>query len=200
MAGSDRERFLPIASTDTATFASHEVRLGESGTPSLVLCPEPVGWPLWAGIVDDIDARIIAVLIKDARASYALIGHEVGLSAPAVKRRVDRLRAAGAITGFSARVDPAAMGWTTEAYVELFCGGRTSPEEIAAAVRRYPEVVDACTITGEADALVHIRAADVRHFEDVMERIRAEPFVVRTRSVIVLSRLVDRADAPAPPR
>ena len=49
------------------------------------------------------------------------------------------------------------MGWTTEAYVELFCGERTSPEEIAAAVRRYPEVADACTITGEADALVHIR-------------------------------------------
>ena len=153
-----------------------------------------------AGIVDDIDVRIVAALIKDARASYAVIGSEVGLSAPAVKRRVDRLRAAGAITGFSARVDPAAMGWTTEAYVELFCGGRTSPEEIAAAVRRYPEVVDACTVTGEADALVHIRAADVRHFEDVMERIRAESFVVRTKSVIVLSRLVDRADALAPLR
>ena len=150
--------------------------------------------------MDDIDARIIAELINDARASYALIGQQVGLSAPAVKRRVDRLRAAGAITGFSARVDPAAMGWTTEAYVELFCGSSTSPEAIAAAVRRHPEVADACTITGEADALVHIRAADVRHFEDVMERIRAEPFVVRTRSVIVLSRLVDRAEALAPPR
>jgi DNA-binding Lrp family transcriptional regulator len=150
--------------------------------------------------VDDIDARIVAFLVRDARASYALIGGEVGLSAPAVKRRVDRLRAAGAITGFSARVDPAAMGWTTEAYVELYCGGRTSPEEIGTAVRRYPEVVDACTITGEADALIHIRATDVRHFEDVMERIRAESFVVRTKSVIVLSRLVDRADAPAPMR
>ena len=136
--------------------------------------------------MDDIDARIVAFLVRDARASYALIGGEVGLSAPAVKRRVDRLRAAGAITGFSARVDPAAMGWTTEAYVELYCGGRTSPEEIGVAVRRYPEVVDACTITGEADALVHIRATDVRHFEEVMERIRAESFVVRTKSVIVL--------------
>jgi len=144
------------------------------------------------GNMDDIDARIVACLIRDARASYALVGSEVGLSAPAVKRRVDRLRATGAITGFSARVDPVAMGWTTEAYVELFCGGRTSPQEIAAAVRRYPEVVDACTVTGEADALIHIRAADVRHFEGVMERIRAESFVVRTRSVIVLSRLVDR--------
>ena len=197
--------FSRIASTVAATFASQLVRLGESGTPSLVLCPEPGRVcpherALWAGTVDDIDARIIAALIRDARASYALIGQEVGLSAPAVKRRVDRLRAVGAITGFSARVDPAAMGWTTEAYVELFCGGRTSPEEIAAAVRRYPEVADACTITGEADALVHIRAADVRHFEGVMERIRAEPFVVRTRSVIVLSRLVDRAEALAPRR
>lgn len=142
--------------------------------------------------MDDIDARIVAVLIADARASYAVIGERVGLSAPAVKRRVDRLRGTGAITGFTARVNPAAIGWTTEAYVELFCGGRTSPDEIAAAVRGYPEVADACTVTGEADALVHIRAADVRHFEDVMERIRAEPFVRRTRSVIVLSRLVDR--------
>ena len=155
---------------------------------------------LWTGPVDDLDARIVAALLKNGRASYAVIGDQVGLSAPAVKRRVDRLRAAGTITGFSARVDPAAMGWSTEAYVELFCGGRTSPDEIAAAVRRYPEVVDACTITGEADALLHIRAADVRHFEGVMERIRAEPFVVRTRSVIVLSRLVDRADALAPLR
>jgi DNA-binding Lrp family transcriptional regulator len=148
--------------------------------------------------LDEIDARIITALIRDARASYAVIGDEVGLSAPAVKRRVDRLRASGAITGFSARVDPAALGWTTEAYVELFCGGRTSPEEIAAAVRRYPEVADACTVTGEADALVHIRAANVKHFEQVMERIGAEPFVQRTRSVIVLSRLVERSDSFAP--
>ena len=148
--------------------------------------------------LDDIDARIVTALIRDARASYAVIGDEIGLSAPAVKRRVDRLRASGAITGFSARVNPAALGWTTEAYVELFCGGRTSPDEIADAVRKYPEVADACTVTGEADALVHIRAADVKHFERVMERIGAEPFVVRTRSVIVLSRLVERADAIAP--
>ena len=102
----------------------------------------PHGGAPWTGIVDDIDARIIAALIKDARTSYALIGQEVGLSAPAVKRRVGRLRASGAITGFSARVDPAALGWTTEAYVELFCSGRTTPDVIAAAVRRYPEVAD----------------------------------------------------------
>src|ERR1700736_4275380 len=139
--------------------------------------------------LDEIDARIVTALIRDARASYAVIGNEVGLSAPAVKRRVDRLRSAAAITGFSARVDPSALGWTTEAYVELFCRGRTSPAEIAAAVGKHPEVIDACTVTGEADALLRIRAADMRHFEQVVERIGAEPLVVRTRSVIVLSRL-----------
>ncbi|HEU5419842.1 MAG TPA: Lrp/AsnC family transcriptional regulator [Streptosporangiaceae bacterium] len=147
---------------------------------------------------DELDKRIVVALVDDARATYAEIGAEVGLSAPAVKRRVDRLRASGAITGFSARIDPAALGWTTEAYVELFCRGRTSPADIAAAVSKHPEIIEACTITGEADALLRIRAADVRHFERVVERIGAEQFVVRTRSVIVLSRLVNRPDMPPP--
>ena len=80
---------------------------------------------------DDLDRRIVAALVDDARATYAEVGAQVGLSAPAVKRRVDRLRASGAITGFSARVDPFALGWTTEAYVELFCRGRTSPAPTA---------------------------------------------------------------------
>ena len=149
--------------------------------------------------LDALDRQIVAALVDDGRATYAEVGAQVGLSAPAVKRRVDRLRASGAITGFSAQIDPAALGWTTEAYVELFCRGRTSPRDIAAAVAKHPEVVDACTVTGEADALLRIRAADVRHFEQVVERIGAEPFVVRTRSVIVLSRLVHRPDAlPGP--
>ena len=147
---------------------------------------------------DDLDERIVGALVEDARASYADIGARVGLSASAVKRRVDRLRAAGAITGFTVTVDPSALGWTTEAYVELFCRGRTSPSSMGAALAKYPEVTGACTITGEADALLHIRAADVRHFEQVVERIGAEPFVDRTRSVIVLSRLVSRADILPP--
>jgi DNA-binding Lrp family transcriptional regulator len=149
---------------------------------------------------DELDKRIVAALVDDARSTYAHVGAQVGLSAPAVKRRVDRLRASGAITGFSARVDPSALGWTTEAYVELFCRGRTSVADIAAAVSKSPEVVGACTVTGEADALLHIRAADIQHFERVVETIGSEPFVVRTRSVIVLSRLVSRPDIlPAGP-
>ena len=142
--------------------------------------------------LDEIDQRIVAALRDDARASFAEIGGLVGLSAPAVKRRVDRLRSSEVITGFVAVVDPSALGWTTEAYVEMYCQGKTTPAMIAAALSRFPEVVDACTVSGDADALIHVVAADMRHFEDVLERIGAEKFVVRTKSVLVLSRLLRR--------
>ena len=139
--------------------------------------------------LDDTDHRIIAALTADARASYADVGQVVSLSAPAVKRRVDRLRSAGVIRGFTAVVDPTALGWTTEAFIELFCTGRTTPTQIAEAVRRHPEVVGAYTVSGEADALVHLRAADIPHLEQALERLRAESFITSTRSMIVLSRL-----------
>lgn len=142
--------------------------------------------------MDDIDRKIIALLSEDARRSFADIGFAVSLSAPAVKRRVDRLRETGVITGFTAVVTPDALGWTTEAFIELFCAGRTSPAEIQAATRALPEVVGAYTVSGGADALVHLRAADIAHLEQVLERLRGEPFVTQTRSMIVLSRLVDR--------
>lgn len=129
--------------------------------------------------------------MSDARTTYAEIGLAVSLSAPAVKRRVDRLRSVGVIKGFTAVVDPKAVGWTTEAFVELFCTGRTTPAQITMATRRHPEVVGAYTVSGEADALVHLRAADIQHLEQVLERLRAEPFITSTRSMIVLSRLGD---------
>jgi DNA-binding Lrp family transcriptional regulator len=149
--------------------------------------------------MDAVDQRIIALLVADARASYADIGMKVSLSAPAVKRRVDRLRARGIIKGFTAVIEPAAVGWTTEAFVELFCTGRTTPAQITVATRRHPEVVGAYTVSGEADALVHLRAADIGHLEQALERLRAEPFVTSTRSMVVLSRLVEvNTPVPAP--
>jgi DNA-binding Lrp family transcriptional regulator len=149
--------------------------------------------------MDAVDQRIVALLVADARASYAEIGAKVSLSAPAVKRRVDRLRSSGVIKGFTAVIEPSAIGWTTEAFVELFCTGRTTPAQITVATRRHPEVVGAYTVSGQADALVHLRAADIGHLEQALERLRAEPFVTSTRSMVVLSRLVETPTAiPAP--
>ncbi|MBH1936885.1 Lrp/AsnC family transcriptional regulator [Streptomyces sp. AV19] len=148
--------------------------------------------------LNELDERIVHALAEDARRSYADIGAEVGLSAPAVKRRVDRLRAEGAITGFTVRVDPGALGWETEGFIELYCRRNTSPEAIHRGLSRYPEVASASTVTGEADAIVQIFASDMRHFERVLERIAGEPFVERTKSVLVLSPLLRRFTSGAP--
>jgi DNA-binding Lrp family transcriptional regulator len=142
--------------------------------------------------MDGLDRSIIDALRRDARASFADVGGMVGLSASAVKRRVDRLRSTGAIRGFTAVVDPAALGWTTEAFVEVYCGDRTSPEVIRECVARHPEVVAAYTVTGDADALLHLVAEDTRHLEAALERIRQEPEIQRTRSSLVLTRLLAR--------
>lgn len=149
--------------------------------------------------LDPIDQAILRVLADDARATFAQVGEAVSLSAPAVKRRVDRLRERGVIRGFTVRLDPAALGWHTEAFVEIFCQGSTSPATMRAAVERYAEVVSASTVTGDVDLVVQVRARDMRHLEQVVERLAAEPFVARTRSTIVLSALVRRPEAlPAP--
>src|SRR6201994_118138 len=167
-----------------------------------------LGWPKQSKFLlvgggslpmDAVDQRIVASLVADARMSYADIGARVSLSAPAVKRRVDRLRSSGVIKGFTTVIDPAAVGWTTEAFVELFCTGRTTPAQITVATRRHPEVVGAYTVSGEADALVHLRAAAIGPLEPALDKLRPEPFVPSTRSMIVLSRLVETpTPVPAP--
>jgi DNA-binding Lrp family transcriptional regulator len=142
--------------------------------------------------MDQVDEKVIGSLLRNARATLAEIGAEVGLSAPAIKRRIDRLVAAGAIRGFTALIDPDVLGWQTEAYVELYCKGTVAPEELRRNLEHVPEVVGAVTVSGEADALVHMLASDVKQLERALERIRDEPNVDHTRSVIVLSRLIDR--------
>lgn len=147
-------------------------------------------------LLDPLDRQIVAHLLEDGRASFRAIGGEVGLSAPAVKRRVDRLVADGVIERFSAVVDPRALGWTIEAFIELFCVAATPPGRIGRALSALPEVAAAYTVTGDADAVVHLQVADTPHLERTIERIRDEPFVDKTRSVVVLSRLIERARPP----
>lgn len=71
-------------------------------------------------------------------------------------------------------------------------GGNISPEELRAAWEPIPEVVGAATITGGADAILRVRARDVRHLEQALERIRRAGPVDKSESIIVLSELIDR--------
>jgi DNA-binding Lrp family transcriptional regulator len=142
--------------------------------------------------MDDIDRRIVALLRENARRSFQDIGGHVHLSAPAVKRRVDRLERDGVIRGYSAVVDPAAFGWHAEAFVDLFCEGRMPAEAIKLAVEDEPGVVSAHTVAGEASALLHVKARDTQDLELSLERIRATDGISRTVTEVVLSTLFER--------
>ncbi len=116
----------------------------------------------------------------------------MGLSAPAVKRRVDRLEAAGVITGYTAVLDPERFGWSMQAVVFLYCEGTMAADEVRAAVEGHPEVVAAYTVAGEASAVLVVRASDTRHLEQLLERLREHKGVLRTQTQIVLSTLFER--------
>lgn len=142
--------------------------------------------------LDEIDQQIVSLLRENARRSYSDIGSRVSLSAPAVKRRVDRLEEAGVIRGYSAVLDHVALGWTTHAVVSLFCEGRMSAAEILAAAGRHPEVAAAHTVAGEASAVLHLHARDTEHLEEALERLRDAPGITRTQTQVVLSTLFER--------
>lgn len=77
--------------------------------------------------------------------------------------------------------------------MEVYYKGTVSPQDLRRSLEGVPEVVGACTISGAADALIHMLASDIGHLERALERIREERNVDHTESVIVLSRLIDRA-------
>ncbi|TQL57231.1 Lrp/AsnC family transcriptional regulator [Rarobacter faecitabidus] len=142
--------------------------------------------------MDAIDRRIVELLRDDSRTALGVIGAQVGLSASAVKRRVDRLRELGIIRRFTIVVDETVANASTEAYVEVFCRGTVAPAMLKTMLEQVPEVVYAGTVTGDADAVALLRARDIAALEQALERVRAMPNVDRTRSAVVLTPLVQK--------
>ena len=138
---------------------------------------------------------MLALLVEDGRRTYDDVGSRVSLSAPAVKRRVDRLRRDGVLRTFTAVVDHAALGATTEALVELFFAPGTLLDGVAGVLRQHPEVVEAWSVTGEADAIARVRTQDNADLERLIMDLQRDGRVQRTRSQVVMSRLVQRAGA-----
>jgi DNA-binding Lrp family transcriptional regulator len=142
--------------------------------------------------VDAVDRKIVALLRENARRSFKDIGKHVHLSAPAVKRRVDRLEREGVIRGYTAVVDSHAFGWHAEAFVDLYCDGRMPGEAVKRAVQKEAGVVSAHTVAGEASAMLHVMAEDTKDLESALERIRSTEGIDRTVTEVVLSTLFQR--------
>lgn len=141
---------------------------------------------------DALDRQIVALLLEDARRPLADVARRVNLSVPATTRRVDRLEREGVIAGYTVVLGAEAADWRVEAFVELLCRDRTAVADVLAAVEPHPEVIGAWTVTGDADALIHLRTPSTEHLEATLERIRTDEHVQRTRTQLVLTRLFER--------
>jgi Lrp/AsnC family leucine-responsive transcriptional regulator len=116
----------------------------------------------------------------------------VGLSAPAVAERLQRLEADGTITGYRAEVDPRALGYTLSVVIRV----RPAPRElrkVADLAQRTPEIVECHRITGEDCYFMKAHVRDVAHMEEVIDLFAVYG---QTTTSIVQSSPVPRRGVP----
>src|SRR5437763_16589867 len=120
-------------------------------------------------LLDTVNLRLLGELQADARLSLAELGRRVGLSAPAVTERLQRLRDTGVITGYRTDVDPRALGFALSVVLRV----RPAPRQlakVAGAARDSAEVVECHRITGEDCFCMKLHVPDVQHLQKVTDR------------------------------
>lgn len=141
---------------------------------------------------DATDLEIIELLRADARRTLADVGERVSLSAPAVKRRVDRLERDGVIVGYTVLVDHALLGRPLQAFTELRFAGNLPVDQIAEIADGIPEVQTLFTTAGDPDALAWIRVRDVDDLKRVIDLLRRSGRVTGTKTLMVLGTTASR--------
>src|SRR5512135_1700035 len=150
--------------------------------------------------LDGKDRRILDLVQRDATLPQAEIARRVGLSTAAVNERLKRLRKAGVIRRFTAIVDPAAVGATITAFVEVFLEHPRFEPAFLAQVLKLDEVLECHHITGEFSLLLKVRVRDMAALQHLLlSSLSARKGVRQTRTVMVLSTAKEETYiAPAP--
>lgn len=150
-------------------------------------------------MIDPKDREILAALQTNAMLTSDTLGARVNLSPSQAARRRQRLEAQGIITSYRARLDPAQIGLTVQAFVQVQMA--THSPDGAAGFKRLldtlPDVVNAWTLTGEADYLLRVWCADLAALNRLIhERLLPHPAVARVQSQIVMEQLKQAAALP----
>jgi Lrp/AsnC family leucine-responsive transcriptional regulator len=131
--------------------------------------------------LDGTNRLILAELQDDARMTLAELGRRVGLSAPAVAERLQRMEAEGVIRAYRAELDPRALGYSLGAVLRI----RPAPRQlskVAALAKDTPEVTECHRITGEDCFFMRLHVRDVDHLEEVIDRF--VPYGQTTTSIM----------------
>ncbi len=137
--------------------------------------------------VDDLDLTLLRALAVDARQSQRALARAVGMSPPAIADRLARLERAGAIRGYRADLDWAALGYPVVVYMAVTAGPGMDLSQIIAAIRALPEAEDMSVVTGGFDLLVRLRVRDHAHLRELLlAEIFQIPGVQRTETFLSL--------------
>ncbi|MDX5516141.1 Lrp/AsnC family transcriptional regulator [Stenotrophomonas sp. RG-453] len=149
--------------------------------------------------MDITDQRILAELQKDGRLTVTDLAERIGLSVSPCHRRVRALEQSGAIRGYRAELDPAALGLKFSAlvFVTLRDGDRQAVDAFEHAVADVPQVLQAQRLFGDPDYLLHVITRDLAAFRLLYdEHLSALPGVQRLTSTLVMKDVV--IDRPLP--
>ena len=141
-------------------------------------------------ILDVFDRKILAALTEDGRATYANIGEQVGLSAPAVHERVKRLRQSE-IKRIGAHLDGPACGKPFLAFVHVDADGWGKSERMMH-IRDFPEIEEMHSVAGDTCVIMKVRTANARALEEFLAQLYVLPGVKGTKSYVVLSTYLER--------
>jgi Lrp/AsnC family leucine-responsive transcriptional regulator len=142
------------------------------------------------------DAKLLAILQVDGRRSYADLGTDLGMAGPSAHERVKKLESRGVIRGYSADVDPAALGLGVLAFTWVTQAPGTIATNLMPFFAAIPEIEECHHIAGEADYLLKIRAHDMEHLGTVVREVQITPNVFSTETDVVFTTGFERPPRP----
>ena len=143
--------------------------------------------------LDDIDRKILFALINDARKPYLEIARECGVSGAAIHQRIRKLEDNGIITGSRLLIKPSALGLNVCAFVSIVVTESSKSEEVLAALKKIPEVVECHFVTGKHTLLVKVYCRDNDHLMQViLHSLREVPYIQSTDTMISLGEVFER--------
>ena len=137
--------------------------------------------------LDELDRRIVDLLLKDARTPAAQIAEQIGLSRPAVADRLDKLERQGVIRGTTAVVDPNALGQRVTAFVAArgpHLGGNAWKK--FRELMQRDEVLEVHTVAGDDCFLLKVRAESIGALNTLVQQLTTPPVSLATRTTIVM--------------
>jgi Lrp/AsnC family transcriptional regulator, leucine-responsive regulatory protein len=136
--------------------------------------------------LDDVDRVLVRELVADGRATLSELAASARLSVSAVQSRVRRLETRGVVLGYSARINPEALGHLLSAFVAITPLDPSQPDDAPARLEHIAEIESCHSVAGEESYILLVRVESPRALEDLLQRIRTTANV-QTRSTIILN-------------